>query len=61
DECAHKLKGTLRYLAAENAAQAAYELESAGRNKNLEGIDAKLETLKNECQKVIGYIQNFKP
>ncbi len=31
DEAAHKLKGTLRYLAAEQAQQAAYELELAGK------------------------------
>lgn len=61
DETAHKLKGTLRYLAAQNAAQAAYELESAGRNNDLNGIEAKLNDLKDECQKVIKYIQEFKP
>ncbi len=60
EETSHKLKGTLRYLAAENAAQAAYALESAGQNNTLDEIDAKLESLKDECQKVIGYIQNFK-
>ncbi len=60
EKTSHKLKGTLRYLAAENAAQAAHALESAGQNNAFDGIDAKLESLKGECQKVIGYIQNFK-
>lgn len=61
DATAHKLKGTLRYLAAELAATAAYELEEAGKDNNMDGIDAKLETLKNECQKVVEYIKAFKP
>ncbi|MFH2061140.1 MAG: Hpt domain-containing protein [Pseudomonadota bacterium] len=61
DEAAHKLKGTLRYLAAQNAAQAAFTLESAGKNNDLSGVEAKLSTLKDECQKVIKYIQEFKP
>lgn len=61
EESSHKLKGTLRYLAAEDAAQAAYALESAGKDTKLEGIDQKLDNLRNECQKVVGYIKEFKP
>ena len=61
DASAHKLKGTLRYLAAENAAQAAYALEEAGKERDLDGAEAKLDDLKTECQKVIGYIQAFNP
>lgn len=61
DEAAHKLKGTLRYLAAENAADAAYALESAGKEKDLNGIDEKLGELKAECQKLIDYIHAFNP
>jgi HPt (histidine-containing phosphotransfer) domain-containing protein len=61
EETAHKLKGTLRYLAAEDAAQAAYTLESAGKENQMDDIETKLEALKDECQKVIKYIQNFTP
>ena len=58
---AHKLKGTLRYLAAESAAAAAYALESAGNENNFEGVDTFLSTLKNECRRLVAYIENFKP
>ncbi len=60
DESAHKLKGTLRYLAAEAAATAAWELESAGKDNDLDGADEKLQTLKTQCQKLIAYIEDFK-
>lgn len=59
DASAHKLKGTLRYLAAEPAALAAYALEEAGKAGNMDGLDEHLETLRKECQKVIDYIKNF--
>ncbi len=55
----HKLKGTLRYLAAENAALAAYALETAGKDNDFNGVEAKLENLKAQCQDVIQYIQAF--
>ncbi len=59
EESSHKLKGTLRYLAAENAAQAAYALESAGKDNDFNGVETKLENLKAQCQDVIQYIQTF--
>lgn len=59
EDTAHKLKGILKYLAAENAAQAAHSLESAGRGNDFKTIELKLDTLKNECQKVIEFIKNF--
>jgi HPt (histidine-containing phosphotransfer) domain-containing protein len=59
DEAAHKLKGTLRYLAAEQAQQAAYELELAGKKNNLEGLDEKLSLLEKKGLEVIDYIKNF--
>ncbi len=61
DESSHKLKGTLRYLAADAAADAAYALESAGKDNDLDGAEAKLETLKDECQKLVEYINKFTP
>ncbi len=59
DETAHKLKGTLRYLAADQAQQAAYELEAAGKAKKLDGIDSKLAVLEKKGLEVIEYIKNF--
>lgn len=59
DESAHKLKGTLRYLAAEDAADAAYALETAGKDNDLTAVDEKLETLKSQCQRLVDYIRNF--
>ncbi len=56
DNSAHKLKGTLRYLAAEPAASAAQTIEQAGRQQDLEGLDEKLAALESECRKVILYI-----
>ncbi len=61
DESAHKIKGTLRYLAADAAADAAYALESAGKDYDMDGVEDKLETLKNECQKLVEYINKFTP
>ena len=61
DTSAHKLKGTLRYLAAQSAADAAYALESAGKENDFKGAESKLLNLKNECQKLVGFIKNFNP
>jgi HPt (histidine-containing phosphotransfer) domain-containing protein len=57
---AHKLKGTLRYLAAEKAANAAYILELAGKSNQMEDIEEKLETLNRECRKLLAFISSFK-
>lgn len=57
---AHKLKGTLKYLAAAPAADAAYALESAGKQNNMEGAETKLSNLKNECHRLLDFIHNFK-
>lgn len=57
---AHKLKGTLRYLAAEKAANAAYVLELAGKSNQMEGVEDKLEALNRECRKILAFINDFK-
>ena len=59
DNTAHKLKGSLRYLAAARASAAALAIEDAGRQQDLDGIGAKMDTLDAECQKVILYIDEF--
>ena len=59
DASAHKLKGTLRYLAAERAADAAYALESSGKSNDMNGIENKLETLNHECRKLLEFISRY--
>ncbi|MCD4741387.1 MAG: Hpt domain-containing protein [Desulfobacteraceae bacterium] len=59
DEAAHKLKGTLRYLAAEQAQQAAYDLEVAGKEKSFDDLDVKLALLEKKGIEVINYIEDF--
>lgn len=59
DGSAHKLKGTLRYLAAADAADAAQVIETAGRQQDLDGIEKKLAALEAECQKVILFIDGM--
>ncbi len=61
NESAHKLKGTLKYLAAEPAANAAMAIESAGRNHDLDNLDEKLLALKNECRNLVDFIKSFSP
>ena len=58
DQAAHKLKGMLTYLSAEKAALAALAVESAGRARDLEGLDGKLSLLEQKCQDVVCYIKN---
>ncbi len=59
DAAAHKLKGTLRYLAAEEAAAAAQAVETAGRGQDLDNIDETMAALEAACQKVILYIDDL--
>ena len=59
DNSAHKLKGTLRYLAAESAANAAGIVEKAGKQQDPEGLTDKIAALEVECRKVILFIDEF--
>jgi len=56
---AHKLKGSLRYLAAEPAARAVREIETAGRNQDPDNLDEKIAAFESQCQKVILFIDEF--
>lgn len=60
DSSTHKLKGTLKYLSAQTASNTAYAIESAGKQSDMAGAAEKLSKLKNECQRVVDYINNFK-
>ncbi len=59
DESAHKLKGTLRYLAANQAAEVAYQLEAMGKKNNLSNADEMLNNLEKECEKVKTFITKY--
>ncbi len=59
DEAAHKLKGTLRYLAADMAQKAAYEIELAGKENKLDDLAVKLNHLEKKGLEVIDYINDF--
>ena len=61
DNAAHKLKGTLKYLAAEPAASAAQIIEKAGRQHDFDNLDEKFSALEAECRKVIIFIDEFAP
>ncbi len=59
DNSAHKLKGIFKYLAADQAAQAALELEKAGRNQDPDNLLEKLSVLDTQCKEVAEYIQTI--
>ncbi|MDY6903111.1 MAG: Hpt domain-containing protein [Thermodesulfobacteriota bacterium] len=55
----HKLKGSLRYLAAADAADASYNLETSGETGNLEDAPKLFAALVAECDRVIAFIQAY--
>lgn len=60
DEAAHKLKGSLKYMAAAQAADVAYQLEMMGKEQNLELSDDTFKTLRYECKKVKEFMEQYK-
>jgi HPt (histidine-containing phosphotransfer) domain-containing protein len=59
DEAAHKLKGSLKYLAARTAADVAYQLEIMGKEDNLGLADNMFSTLCEECEKVKNFMERY--
>ncbi len=57
DKAAHTFKGTLKYLAAEPAADAAYRLEEMGKVKRLDAADQAFTDLCRECDKVKSFME----
>ncbi|MEA1968213.1 MAG: Hpt domain-containing protein [Thermodesulfobacteriota bacterium] len=57
---AHSLKGTLKYLAAETAADTAYRLELAGKENDFVNVGQDLEQLLHECRQIELFIKNYK-
>ncbi|BCS97780.1 hypothetical protein DSLASN_34120 [Desulfoluna limicola] len=60
EKAAHALKGSLSYLAAKPAADAASELEKAGRGRNLMNLEEKLSLLEMECGKLWAFLEGFR-
>ncbi|WP_300672304.1 Hpt domain-containing protein [Desulfoluna sp.] len=61
EQAAHALKGSLTYLAAKPAAEAASKLEKSGRNKTFLTLEADLASLERECGKLGAFIKGFSP
>lgn len=60
DESAHKLKGSLKYMAAVHAVDVAYQLEIMGKEQNLGSADDTFKTLCYECEKVKEFMKQYK-
>ncbi|MCP4695214.1 MAG: Hpt domain-containing protein [Desulfobacterales bacterium] len=59
DESAHKLKGTLKYLAAGPASDAAYLLEKMGKDDNMGSAGEVFQTLVRECDALKVFMKNY--
>ncbi len=59
EKAAHKLKGSLKYLAANNAAEMAYQLESAGNKNNMDKVEELYKTLGLECERLKTFITHY--
>ena len=60
DDAAHRLKGSLKYMAAGHAADVAYQLEIMGKEQNLGLADDTFKTLCDECEKVKEFMEQYK-
>ena len=60
DESAHRLKGSLKYIAAGTAADVAYQLETLGKQKNLSQANSIFPSLCEECEKVKDFMERYK-
>jgi len=58
---AHKIKGSLRYLAAERAADLAYDLEKMGNEGHLGKAGNRFRDLEIECEKLEKVMAGFTP
>lgn len=56
----HRLKGSLDYLAATQAANAAYDLETMDTIEDFETISNAFRRLCVECEKVKSFIETYK-
>lgn len=58
-ESAHQLKGMFKYLAAESAAQTAYQLEKMGAASNIKDTSPLIDQLQEVCQNIIDCLENI--
>ena len=56
---AHRLKGSLKYLAAGPAAEAAYRLEMIGKTGTLDQSEEAFTELTEECERLKAYIHSW--
>jgi HPt (histidine-containing phosphotransfer) domain-containing protein len=59
EKTAHSFKGTLKYLAAEKAAEAALQLENMGRNGKITGADGFMSVLESECERIRKFVEDY--
>ncbi len=59
DESAHKLKGALRYLAANQAADVANKLEVMGKENKFADAETTFQALESECERVKAFINQY--
>lgn len=59
ERAAHAFKGSLTYLAAQDATHAAFELETMGKNKNLKHVDTMFARLKTECERIRAFASSY--
>jgi len=60
DEAAHGLKGSLKYIAADHAADVAYQLEIMGKDNSLGGAYDIFRNLYEACEKVKDFMEQYK-
>jgi HPt (histidine-containing phosphotransfer) domain-containing protein len=60
DKAAHKLKGSLKYIAAAHAADVACQLETMGKDNSLESAYDIFRNLYDECEKVKDFMDRYK-
>ena len=56
---AHKIKGTLKYLAAHPAAEIAYKLETMGEEGDLVKAENELENLTKACDSLKDFMNRY--
>lgn len=59
EKAAHKLKGSLKYLAAEKVADIAFQLESMAKRGDLEGAREVYDTLQHKCEDLKTFMDSF--
>ncbi len=59
EKSAHAFKSTLKYLAASSAVEFASQLETMGRNGNIQEAAKSIANLSEECKRVKEFMANY--